>query len=197
MKGSGRTGRRPGGGDSRAKILDAALQEFADKGYDKASVRGIARRVGCDQALIHQFYGTKEQLFQEAVSLPFDAANVYREALTDRSRPPGARIVAAFFTAWDAPENRPKIMAMLKSAMSDTARASQVAEFITDQVFAPILPLVDGEDPAYRLDLIGGHLVGVLILRHALMLEPLTSVPVEQLVASLGPVVDHYLEHAS
>jgi AcrR family transcriptional regulator len=190
---NGKTGRRRGGTNNRARILEAALHEFADKGYDKTSVRGIARRVGCDQALVHQFFGTKERLFEEAVALPFDAATVYREALEHDQSSAGQKIVRAFFSAWDRPENRPKIMALLKSAMSDQARASQVASFITDQVLAPILPSISASNSAYRLDLIAGQLVGVLILRHALMVEPLASAPVENLVDSLGPVIDQHL----
>jgi AcrR family transcriptional regulator len=193
VKGSNRTGRRPGGGDSRADILEAALHEFAEKGFDKVSVRGIAHRAGCDAALVHQFYGTKEQLFQAAVGLPLDAGEVYRDALQHDAAHAGETIVRAFFGAWDAPVNRPKMMALLRSAMSDQERAGQVANFVAEQVFAPVIPLIAAPDPAYRINLIGGQLVGALILRHVLMIEPIASASVDDLVASIGPAIDRFL----
>ncbi|HLU73891.1 MAG TPA: TetR family transcriptional regulator, partial [Nonomuraea sp.] len=38
-----RPGRRPGSADTRGEILAAARKVFAEKGFDKATVRGIAR----------------------------------------------------------------------------------------------------------------------------------------------------------
>ena len=53
-------GRRPGAADTRGEILAAARSEFAAKGYDASSVRGIAREAGVDPALVHHYFGTKE-----------------------------------------------------------------------------------------------------------------------------------------
>src|SRR5207253_1173969 len=54
-----RTGRRPGGGDSRGDILTAARASFADRGYDATSLRSVARAAGVDPALVHRFFGGK------------------------------------------------------------------------------------------------------------------------------------------
>jgi AcrR family transcriptional regulator len=65
-----RTGRRPGPTRTRGAILDAARAGFAARGYDAVSVRSVAREAGVDPALVHRFFGSKEQLFVAALELP-------------------------------------------------------------------------------------------------------------------------------
>ena len=71
-----RSGRRPGNQDTRSSILDAARQIFAEKGFDKASIRAIAADAGVDAALVHHYFGTKTQLFAAAIHIPIDPMDV-------------------------------------------------------------------------------------------------------------------------
>jgi AcrR family transcriptional regulator len=52
---------------TRERILDAALGEFADKGYAGARVRQIAGRAGVNAQLISYYFGGKEGLYKELV----------------------------------------------------------------------------------------------------------------------------------
>ena len=65
-----RRGRRPGGADTRAELLDAARAEFAERGYDGATVRVIADRAGVDPAMVNHWFGGKEALFTAALRHP-------------------------------------------------------------------------------------------------------------------------------
>lgn len=47
------------------QILQAAEELFLDKGYDATSTTDIAKRVGCNQALVHYYFRTKENLFEQ------------------------------------------------------------------------------------------------------------------------------------
>src|SRR4051812_35854570 len=49
---------------SRARLLEAALEEFADKGYAGARVDAIARRAGLNKQLISHHFGGKEGLYR-------------------------------------------------------------------------------------------------------------------------------------
>ena len=66
----------PGGADTRAELLDAARVEFAERGYDGATVRAIADRAGVDPAMVNHWFGGKEALFTAALELPVDPAEV-------------------------------------------------------------------------------------------------------------------------
>ena len=58
---------------TREMILQAALREFAEQGYDGATTASIARRVGVTQPLVHYHFGSKEALWRSTVAWLFDA----------------------------------------------------------------------------------------------------------------------------
>ncbi|MEM6555007.1 MAG: TetR/AcrR family transcriptional regulator [Pseudomonadota bacterium] len=57
---------------SRADILQAALEEFAERGFDGATVRGIAARIDLTHGMIRYHYDNKEQLWFAAVEHLFE-----------------------------------------------------------------------------------------------------------------------------
>jgi TetR/AcrR family transcriptional regulator len=58
-------------GDSREQILRAALQTFAEKGFDGSTTREIATRAGVNHGLIPYYFGSKESLWRDAVDRAF------------------------------------------------------------------------------------------------------------------------------
>ena len=72
VAGGARRGRRPGAPDTRAAILAAARTRFASEGYGGATIRSIATDAGVDAALVHHYFGTKDDLFLAALQLPID-----------------------------------------------------------------------------------------------------------------------------
>ncbi len=51
----------------RQQLIDAALHQFAEKGYDGASIRDIARAAGVTEALLYHYFRNKEHLFEEVL----------------------------------------------------------------------------------------------------------------------------------
>ncbi|WP_345395616.1 TetR/AcrR family transcriptional regulator [Nonomuraea salmonea] len=54
---------------TEARILDAARSLFADMGYERATIRAVAKSAGVDPALVMQYFGSKQELFQRAVEV--------------------------------------------------------------------------------------------------------------------------------
>src|SRR5256714_5837539 len=48
----------------RDEVLDAALVEFAERGFEGASTEDIARRAGISQPYVFRLFGTKKELFK-------------------------------------------------------------------------------------------------------------------------------------
>jgi hypothetical protein len=88
-------GRRPGQSDTRETILAAAQRQFAELGYDRASMRSIAREAGVDLKLVGYFFGSKQQLFLAAAAprLPANVGQALPKVLSGsrRGHPPRAR----------------------------------------------------------------------------------------------------------
>ncbi|HEY0689801.1 MAG TPA: helix-turn-helix domain-containing protein, partial [Kribbella sp.] len=98
-----RTGRRPGKQDTREAILFAAREAFAERGYDAASIRVIAAAAGVDPALVHHYFGTKDQLFLDAMRVPVDPTMVIPMVLAGGIDGVGERLVRNLLTVWDSP----------------------------------------------------------------------------------------------
>jgi AcrR family transcriptional regulator len=189
-----RTGRRPGATASRDTILQAARRQFAEAGYERTSIRAIAAGAGVDPALVVHFFGSKDRLFQAAVSWPFDPAAVLPRFFAPGPEGLGERLARTFFTFWHDPETSPQLLALLRSAMTNEDSARLLREFLVTQIFQPLGALVDGPDRELRGELAAAHLVGVAVLRLVLRMEPLASASIDQLVASVGPTIDRYLQ---
>ncbi|MGZ4460469.1 MAG: TetR/AcrR family transcriptional regulator, partial [Nocardioidaceae bacterium] len=95
-------GRRPGSPDTRAAILDAARGLFASGGFSGTSVRAVAAKAGVDPALVHHYFGTKEDLFVAALALPIDLRDVLAGvAASGEPEQVAERLLRVFFSVWD------------------------------------------------------------------------------------------------
>jgi len=95
--------------DKRHAVVEAALEEFAGRGYEGASLNTVVRRAGISKGSLFTYFPTKAALFDALVRL---AAGDIREdlrALRDRSRqePFPRRLEALVRTGLDFLERRP------------------------------------------------------------------------------------------
>jgi len=186
-------GRRPAGEDARGAIVTAARSEFAARGYDGTTLRGIARAAGVDPRLVHHYFDGKEDVFVAALELPVSPAELVSRVLDGPPEGLGERLARFFLGTWDPPQGREVLVGLLRSAVSSPEAAHMLREFVAQNVFARIASAVDLPDPQLRADLVAAQLIGAAVLRYVVQVEPLASAPVETLVALLGPTLQRYL----
>jgi AcrR family transcriptional regulator len=187
-----RTGRRPGESGTQQAILDAARAAFTETGYDGATMRGIARAAGVDPALVHHYFGTKEDLFVAAMQLPFDPAVIIPALLAPGIDGLGERIVRLFLSIWDSPERVSPFIALLRGAMTHEASASMLREFVTSAIFDRVTVALEVDQPRLRANLVASQLIGLAFARYILRIEPLASTETEQIVAAVAPTIQRY-----
>ena len=185
-------GRRPGSVDTRGQVLAAAREEFAAKGYDGASVRGIARVAGVDPALVHHYFGSKEKVFVAAMELPFDPAERLPLVLDGDPAQLGERLVRMFLGIWAEPDFRTPMVGMVRSAFGGEQGAKMLREFVGTALLGRVAQAIGPVDPL-RVQTAAAQMVGVVILRHVVRIEPLASADVEEIVALVAPTVQRYL----
>ena len=189
----GRTGRRPGESGAREAILAAATVAFAEAGYDRATIRGIATAAGVDPALVLHYFGSKEDLFEAALELPVSPRQIFERGIVAGPDQLGAIIVRTFLEAWEPPETRVRLMAMLRSAMTNETAMAMIRDLLVREVFGPITQALGVPDAPLRATLVGSQFVGLAIIRFIGRLEPLASASVDDLVIAIGPTVQRYL----
>ncbi|MFH9982041.1 TetR family transcriptional regulator [Streptomyces sp. NPDC017179] len=186
--------RREEAADTRDRILTAAREEFSERGYEKTSVRGIAKTAGVDSALVHHYFGTKEQVFEAAIEVVFAPALSAPEALVDGPLDGvGERFARFFFGIWERPATRTPLLAIVRSALSNDTAAAVFRRLIVSQLLRRIAGRFDLPDAELRAELAAAQLVGCAILRYVIRAEPLASADVEQIIARVAPVVQRHL----
>jgi AcrR family transcriptional regulator len=189
-----RIGRRPGNPDTRQAILAAARAAFADRGFDGASIRAIATAAGVDPALVHHYFGSKDQLFLEVMSLPLDPGPVVAEVMRGGRDRAGERLIAAMLSVWDSPAGA-AAAALVRSAVANDVFARMLREFVTRNILRRIAKEL-GLDPAeagLRTNLVATQIMGVIVARYIIRLEPIASTPPEVLAPLMGSTVQRYL----
>ncbi|WP_329406604.1 TetR family transcriptional regulator [Nocardia vinacea] len=188
-----RSGRRPGRSGAREEILAAARARFAEIGFDKTSIRAVAGDAGVDPALVHHYFGTKQQLFAAVIELPIDPEATLRRieaAPLDRL---GETILGSVLAVWDSPAG-PGVVAAVRSILAggDTALARTfVLDVVLERVRMRIAKPED--DGRARVALVGTQMIGVLVARKILEIEPVASMPGAELVAAVAPTLQRYL----
>lgn len=189
-----RTGRRPGNPDTREAILAAARKAFAERGFDHASIRGIATSAGVDPALVHHYFKSKDKLFLAALDVPFDPAELLPRVLAGGPDGLGQRMIGLFLSVWDSPAGAAGV-ALLRSVVSSEWAARMMREFVLTQVLRRALaqlPIAPDEAPL-RSALVASQIAGLAMMRYVVKLEPLASAPPHVVAATVGPTLQRYL----
>ncbi|KPI21134.1 transcriptional regulator, TetR family [Actinobacteria bacterium OK074] len=179
---------------TRDLILAAAREEFSARGYDKTSVRGIAKAAGVDSALVHRYFGTKEQIFEAAITVAFAPVLTEPSAITDGPLDGvGERLARFVFGVWENPVTRTPLLAVVRSAVNNETAAAIMRRLVAAQLMRRIADRLDLPDPELRAELAAAQLVGAAVLRYVIKVEPLASADVEQIIARVAPVVQGHL----
>src|SRR5688572_1750265 len=187
-----RSGRRPGPTTTRDAIAAAARRQFAELGYDRATLRGIAGEAGVDAALVVRFYGSKDGLFREVMALPPAVAEAM-ERLADGPRETlGRRLAEVVVGMLEDPRSRSILLGRIRSASSHPDAAALVRETVTRDVGRLVAAVTD-DRPETRAVLVGSQVVGLALARHVVRVEPPASLPPADVIDYIAPVFQHYL----
>jgi AcrR family transcriptional regulator len=187
-----RRGRRPGSPDTRAAILAAARELFAANGYGGTSIRAVAAAAGVDAALVHHYFGAKDDLFVAALELPIDPRVALAPAIAGGPDGAAERMLGVFLSVWDNPENRLPLLALVRG-MFDPAGRRLLREGFLPAILQPVGVALGIEHPEVRMPLLASQVLGLIVVRYVLEVEPIASLPAEQVVAIYAPTLQHYL----
>jgi AcrR family transcriptional regulator len=187
-----RRGRRPGAPDTRAAILAAARELFASSGYAGTTIRGVAAAAGVDAALVHHYFGTKDDLFLAALEVRVDPRVVLAPVADGGVDGAGERLLRVFLSVWDDEETRLPLLGLFRGIVEPTG-AQLVRDGFMRMVLGPVAAALEIDEPDRRMALVASQLAGIVVLRYVVQVEPLASMPGDRLVATYAPTLQAYL----
>lgn len=189
----GRTGRRPGRPETRTAVLDAARSHFVERGYAGTRLRDVAADAGVDVALVHYFFRTKDLLFATAMELPIDPAEIVAELLDGSRDELALRMLGRFLDAWDAPGAADPLIALVRSASTHEPAAELLRGFVHHGVVGPLVVGLGVDDHERRAALVASQLLGLVLVRYVVRVEPVASDDRETVITALAPVITQHL----
>lgn len=190
----GRPAGRPiGDASTRDQVLAAARQAFTEKGYTGASIRQVAAQAGVDPGMIRHWFGDKAGLFRAAMEPSVDPDAVLADVLAGGPEGLGERLLRRMIGVWDGAGAHSPMIIMVRSAVSHEESTALLRSFITQQILGRLSGVLGGPDGSLRAALVGSQMIGLVMARYIVRVEPLASASAAEVVAAVAPTLQRYL----
>ncbi len=174
---------------TRAAILEAARRRFAREGFGKATIRAIAADAGIDPSMVIRYYGSKDGLFDSALSVDLglpDLSAVAQDAI-------GETIARRFLELWETAPGNELLLALLRSSISDSTVAQRFQRVFAEQLMPMVTAVGDPADAPRRAGLVVTQIIGLALCRYILRLAPVVDLGPEQIVTTIGATLQGYV----
>ncbi|WP_435191429.1 TetR family transcriptional regulator [Streptomyces sp. bgisy126] len=173
---------------TRGAILAAARERFATDGYERATIRAIAKDANIDPSMVMRYYRNKEGLFAAAVAIDLRLPDM---GGADHRRDAGRILVEHFLDMW---EDNEVLTALLRVGVTNQAGAERMQGILRDQLL-PVARQVcpDPEQVPARAVLTASQLLGLALTRYVLRMPPAVELTRAEIVAWLAPTIQRYL----
>ncbi|MFI6357996.1 TetR family transcriptional regulator [Streptomyces sp. NPDC050743] len=173
----------------REAILEAAAQAFAERGYDRATVREIARRAGVTHGLVLRHFGSKEALFLAAVPGTREVVQLADESGQSLS----TRIAQSYVRRLEDSAGTDPFIALIRSAAIDDRAAGSLYRAMEDLTSTTYGRLLNADAVEHRLPFVAGLLIGVTFSRYVVKAGALAEMSRESFTEHLAQSLDALL----
>jgi AcrR family transcriptional regulator len=187
-----KAGRRPGPSQTREQIIRAAREQFAERGYTSTTLRSVAAAAQVHPGLLHHYFGSKQQLYRDALDLPVDPWEVLTRLLVDTPRDQLADALARqFVSTWRDPASGTRLRAMARRTYGDPDATSMARAHLQSVLIPRFASALDVPEANVAAAL--SHLIGLTLLDTLIGIDQLANLSDDDLVALIRPAISRYL----
>jgi len=174
---------------TRATILKAAQELFAELGYARTTVRDIAARAAIDPAMVMRYFGSKDALFARATAIDLKLPDLTQTAPAQF----GDTLIRHFLDIWEGLSSTGILTMLLRTSASDEDVAAKMRNVFAGQVLPMLARVADPAEVATRAGLIATQLLGLALCRYVLKVPPIVAMTPERIIASFGPLLQRHI----
>jgi AcrR family transcriptional regulator len=126
----------------RQAILDAALTEFAERGFEAARLDDIAHRAGIAKGTLYLYFADKQALFEELIRSAVDPVLERLSAVAAAPDMPAVKVLETIFSVFENEVLGTRRKYLLRLLIAEGPRFPAIAEFHYRNVVARIMPLI-------------------------------------------------------
>ena len=188
----------PGPRDERgvlaARILAAARDEFAEHGWAGTAIRAVARTADVDPALIYHYFGSKEGLLDAATTPPQKWLDAVAATWATPKADLGRQLLRTVLDTWTDVEVGPILRAVVLTAAHEDKTREKLRLIVERGLIGGSTLGADEDERLRRSGLIATQLIGFALLRYVWKIEPIASMPEDEVVAAMAPNLQRYVE---
>lgn len=175
---------------TRARIIEAARERFRKEGYDRTTIRKVARDAKIDPSMVMRYFESKRGLFDAAMTVELRIPDL-RDHPKDKL---GEALITHFLNRWEEPDDD-SLQLLLRSSASNEEAAERLRTTIFRDQIIPMVSRLRGEEAGSRdiAALIATQTVGLAYTRYILKLPPLVAMPRETIIRVIGATIQRYL----
>jgi AcrR family transcriptional regulator len=166
-------------------ILTAAKELFAERGFERTTIRAVARQADVDPALVMQYFGSKDALFAEAVRATVDVEGLVRGERHELPRLALEHVFADF----EDPARRAGAAALLRSCLTHPVAKEVLRDQVMGEAQSSVARTIGGEDAALRAAALNACTLGLTIARYLLQDPELAQASRADLERVMGPAL--------
>ncbi len=174
--------------ETRARILAAARERFASEGYERTTIRRVARDAEIDPAMVMRYFGSKEGLFAAAADVELRIPDL-RDAPRAKL---GEALVKHFLERWETGGDE-SLQVLLRAAASNADAAARMRALFRDEIVAMVVRVRGGRGSDRVAALVATQMLGLAYCRYVVRLPPLLAMSLEMIIRSVGETVQRYL----
>lgn len=156
-------------------------------------MRSVAAAAGVAPEVVTRYYQSKDKLFAAAMRLPFDPSSAIPELIAPGLDGMGERLTRITLDTLADPEIRDDLVSLARAGAPAGRVAIGMREFVEQELVDRVARTIGVPDARLRSNLITSYLVGIAISRYVLRLEPIASMPEEDVVRLVGPTIQDWL----
>ena len=165
---------------TETRILDAARRAFAEHGYERTTIRGVAGVAKVDPGLVIHYFSSKDELFQKAALTPGGTA------VGGTADEVAEALLASLTGRLDAEPTASLVL--LRSMLTHHEAREGVRGLVAEQL-EQVSRAIGSEDAGLRASLVSATILGVIVGRHLLEFDWLKDASPEQIVGLLRPAI--------
>ena len=174
---------------TRQRILAQAKTMFAERGFEKTTIRGIASAAKIHPSMVMRYYNSKEDLFASAASIDFHMPDLAKLPAATR----GEALIAHILEQWEGETTGAELKILLRAAGTHELARRRFVEVVQEQSLPIIRKITAKDHQEERISLILMQIAGLVVSRYLFAYSAAVSMPRDRVVRVLGPIVQQYL----
>jgi AcrR family transcriptional regulator len=147
-----------------------------------------------DPALVHHYYGTKENLLDAATTPPQSFLDQVITAWQTPSTELGEQLVRQMLANWQNPDHSAVLRAIVQIAGNEPATREKLRTIVERSMMGPSAQALTADERQLRSSLIASQLMGLAFMRFIWKIEPLASMADDDVVSAIAPTIQRYLD---